>query len=171
MLPLPLRPSLLTHARGSLLNHRKSFHEKAATKFKCPFPECKYSTSHSFNLKKHTKTHETDPEVKRPFPCNTSGCSYTAHQLRQPWGTTFWRGTIRTAPATFLVLDGPKHFTRTQNWPSTSAGYMWRKGINLPLREWTCAQLLHYYWRPWKCRGHWSVTQTSIRFLASRGKK
>ena len=66
----------LTHSHDSLLGHQKSFHEKGARKIKCCFPECNYSTSYSSSLKNHSRTHETDPEVKRPFPCNIPGCSY-----------------------------------------------------------------------------------------------
>ena len=67
-----------THTQASLCAHRKYKHENSTRKVKCSFPGCNYSTADASTLKKHQKTHETDPDRRCPFLCRFSRCSYRA---------------------------------------------------------------------------------------------
>lgn len=72
------------HTQGSLRRNRKSKHEKLRRKVKCSFPGCNYSAFIDKRLKKHQKTHETDPDhrVSAGFPCRFPHCSYRATRRR-----------------------------------------------------------------------------------------
>ena len=66
-----------THSQGSLRIHVKTVHEKPMTYF-CKFQNCKYSTKNFGTWKSHGRTHDPDPKVRRPLPCNFPNCKFRA---------------------------------------------------------------------------------------------
>ena len=50
----------------------------AAVLWRCSFPGCMFTTNFKPNLKKHGRRHDTDPNVRRPFPCTFENCDYRA---------------------------------------------------------------------------------------------
>ena len=50
-------------------------------KFKCQSPGCTFYTAYHSSLKRHLRRHESDPKIRRPFPCTIVGCSYSATRM------------------------------------------------------------------------------------------
>ena len=74
--------NFVTHTSNLLLCHRKYKHGTRERKTTCSIPGCNYSTLGPSNLKQHQQTHETDPELKRPFACRIPGCFYRSTRLQ-----------------------------------------------------------------------------------------
>ena len=65
-----------TVSRRSHGRHIRTVHEKSA-RFECPFPGCSFSALRQDSVQRHhRRTHDPDPQVRRPFPCDFPDCTY-----------------------------------------------------------------------------------------------
>ena len=66
-----------TYSEESHSQHLRIIHGKPMKRF-CAIPDCKFSTAYSDSWAEHVRGHDTDPQVRRPFPSSVPGCDFRA---------------------------------------------------------------------------------------------
>ena len=63
--------------RTRIRSHKLLIHSDVRP-WKCIFPGCNFSTKQQANLKLDFNTHESNPDLRKPFACKFQSCEYGA---------------------------------------------------------------------------------------------